>query len=457
MYPRLKLARNLLTDDGVIFISIDNNEVSNLRKVCDEIFGEENFVCDFIRKSGVSARLDSKYISIENDYLLLYSKNSINLNLNQEKLPSDGSYKLKDDYFNQRGGYKLNKLDRGSINYSKSLDYPIDAPDNTLIYPGGTPDNNGWCWRWSKEKFQWGLENDFIVIKKGNKGWSVYFKQYEFVDNSNNPLIRTIPYKNILINKFFNEYGNRLIKELFGAGGFFDYPKPIELILHLLKIIKSKNSIILDFFSGSSTTAHAVIKLNCEDEGNRKFIMNQLPESTDKKSEAFKAGYKTIADLGKERIRRAGEKIKSESNNKDLDIGFKVFKLDSSNLYKWNPDYNNIEQTILDSPDNIVQGRTELDLVYEIMLKYGIDLTLAIEEFEINNHKVYSIGFGALLICLDNNITKEITIPLINKIQELSPETIRVVFKDNSFYSDSDKTNIKETLKTNGVEEFITI
>ncbi|GAA5819384.1 MAG: DNA methylase [Methanobrevibacter sp. CfCl-M3] len=457
MYPRLKLARNLLTDDGVIFISIDDNEVENLKKVCNEIFGEENFINTFVRKSGVSARLDSRYISIENDYILLYSKNSSKLQLNQKESPSDGSYKLKDNHFNQRGGYKLNKMDRGSINYSKSLDYPIKALDNSLIYPGGTKEMNGWCWRWSKEKFIWGLENDFIVIKESKNGWSVYFKQYESVDNNNNPIIRTIPYKNMLIDKFFNEYGNRILKELFGSTGFFDYSKPVELIIHLLKIIKSKNSILLDFFSGSATTAHAVMNINKEDNGNRKFIMVQLPEPTNEKSEAYKAGYKTIAEIGKERIRRAGDRILKESDNKDLDIGFKVFKLDSSNLKKWDPDYKDPEQAVLSSIDNIKEDRTEFDLLYEIMLKYGIDLTLSIEEYYINNKKVYSVGFGALLICLDDEITSEIATKIIKLKEELSPETVRVVFKDNGFKSDSDKTNIKETLKTNGIDEFITI
>jgi adenine-specific DNA-methyltransferase len=185
--------------------------------------------------------------------------------------------------------------------------------------------------------------------------------------------------------------------------------------------------------------------------------MFQIPEMTDIKSKAYNEGYYTLSEIGKERIRRAGEKIYSESKNKNLDVGFKVFKLDSSNLTKWNPDYNNLEQTLIDTTNNLVEGRTELDLVYEIMLKYGIDLTLQIEEYTINNKKIYSIGFGALLICLDNNITKEIAIPLIELKNKLSPETSRVVFKDNGFVSDSDKTNIKETLKTNNIDEFITI
>ena len=221
------------------------------------------------------------------------------------------------------------------------------------------------------------------------------------------------------------------------------------------------DDIILDFFSGSATTAHAVMQLNVEDGGNRRFIMVQLPEPTDEKSEAYKAGYKNISEIGKERIRRAGEKIKEEYKDKDnidnLDVGFKVFKLDTSNIRKWQPDYDNLEQSLLDYIDNFVEGRTELDVVYEIMLKYGLDLTYPVDEFTIAGKKVYSIGYGMLMICLDNEITTEVAKGILAKIKELSPESSRVVFKDNGFKTDSNKTNIKEILKSGGIEEFITI
>lgn len=449
IYPRLKLARNLLTDDGVIFISIDMNELENIKKVCNEIFGEDNYICEFIRKSGVSARLDSKHISIESDYILLYSKNKNNVTINQKPMESDDSYKLEDKHVKERGRYKLNKMDRGSIKYSSSLDYPIDAPDGSKIYPGSIKENNGWCWRWSEKKLKWGIENDFIVIKKVNDKWNVYFKQYEKVDNNNQPLNRSLPYKNLLIENFYNEYGSRLIKELFGGTEYFDYPKPLELLYHLLKIGSDKNSIILDFFSGSATTAHAVMKLNQDDKGNRKFIMVQIPEATDEKSNAYKEGYKNICEIGKERIRRSGDKLIKESKNKNFDIGFKTFKLDSSNLEKWDPDFNNIQQSL--TIDNIKEDRTNEDLIYEIMLKYGIDLTLPIEK----DDNIYSIGFGALIVCLSDNITKDIA----DDILEISKKSSisRVVFKDKGFASDADKTNIKEILKVNNIDEFITI
>ena len=450
MYPRLKLARNLLKDEGVIFISIDINELENIKKVCNEIYGEDNYICEFVRKSGVSARLDSKHISIESDYILLYSKNKNKVLINQKPMDSDDSYKLEDEHVEERGKYKLNKMDRGSIKYSSSLDYSIDAPDGSKIYPGSVKENNGWCWRWSQKKLKWGIENDFIVIKKVNGKWNVYFKQYEKVDNNNKPLNRSLPYKNLLIDNFYNEYGSKLINEIFGGNDYFDYPKPLELITHLLKIGSTNDSIILDFFSGSSTTAHGVMQLNSDDNLKRKFIMVQLPEATDEDSQAYKEGYETICKIGKERIMRAGDKIVEESGNNDLDIGFKVLKLDSSNLEKWDPDYNNLQESL--KIDNIKPDRTNEDLIYEIMLKYGIDLTYPIEE---HNNNIYSIGFGALIICLQDNITKEITKDILKLTNNSS--TSRVIFKDTGFKSDAEKTNIKEILKNNHIEEFITI
>ena len=256
------------------------------------------------------------------------------------------------------------------------------------------------------------------------------------------------------------------LKKLFDNNAYFTYPKPVELINRILELYTDKDSLILDFFSGSATTAHAVMQLNAEDinaedGGNRKFIMVQLPEATDEKSEAYKDGYKNICEIGKERIRRAGEKIKEKNKDKEnienLDIGFKVLKLDTSNIRKWQPDYDNLEQSLFDHVDNFVEGRTDLDVVYEIMLKYGLDLTYPVDEFTIADKKVYSIGFGMLMICLDNEITTEVAKGILEKIKELAPESTRVVFKDNGFKTDSNKTNIKEILKCGGIEEFITL
>ena len=216
-----------------------------------------------------------------------------------------------------------------------------------------------------------------------------------------------------------------------------------------MSYIDDKDYYVLDFFSGSATSADSVLRLNLEDGGTRKFIMVQIPEQSDENSKAFKEGYETICEIGKERIKRAGDQIIKESNNDNLDIGFKVFKLDSSNLEKWDPDYNNIQQSL--TVDQIKKDRTNEDLIYEVMLKYGINLTYPIEQ----ENNIYSIGFGALVICLEDNITKDIVDEILNFTNDSS--TSRVVFKESGFKSDADKTNIKETLRINNIDEFITI
>ena len=427
MYPRLKLARNLLTDDGVIFISIDDNEVNNLKKICDEIFGEDNFIASLIRQTRKGGGSMSKYVSSDHDYLLVFSKNI--LNLGRFYVPYDSEYLKRYKEEDNKGKYFWDTFARnrqGSSNF-----YSIIAPDGQEL-------KNFWIYK--EDKFKRLLDEGEIRFKKLNSGWSVQIKQRI---NSQGQIMRS------LITDFTNEYGTKSINELLGRE-IFTYVKPVELMSHIFKSIGDSNEIILDFFSGSATTAHAVFEYNLKEELNHRFILVQIPELTDEKSEAYKAGYKNICEIGKERIRRAGDKILEESDNKDLDVGFKVFKLDSSNLEKWDPDYNNLEQTLLTNKENIKPDRTELDLIYEIMLKYGIDLTLPIEK--INN--IYSIGYGALLICLEDNITKEIA----EEIIKLKSDNItRVVFKESCFKFDSDKTNIKETLRINNINEFITI
>ena len=446
MYPRLKLARNLLTNDGVIFISIDDNEEFNLKKLCDEIFGEFNFICNFIRKNKSGSGHDSKNIAIEFDYILCYAKNIDEVKINQEpvNVDNDPKYKLVDEFVEERGKYYLRDLNY-SGSYSEKMDYPIKTPEGSIIYSGGKKGKPN-TWRWSEPKFKWGLKNHFIEFKKRDNNWKVYIKQYQFVDNNNKYYVRENPYRALI--DFSNGKGSNDFNEIMEKN-VFSFPKPIDLIEFIQKVGSNNDSIILDFFGGSSSTAHAVLKLNAKGD-KRRFILIQVPEATDEKSEAYKTGYKNICEIGKERIRRAGDKILEESDNKDLDVGFKVFKLDSSNLEKWDPDYDNLEQMLLINRETIKPDRTELDLIYEIMLKYGIDLTLPIEK--INN--IYSIGYGALLICLKDNITKEIA----KEIMKIKSDNItRVVFKESGFKSDSDKTNIKETLRINNIDEFITI
>jgi len=472
IYPRLRLARNLLTDDGFIFISIDDNELENLKKICNEIFGEDNFVSQIIIRSNPGGR-DYGGIALTHDYLICYSKfTNTELNLILDK---DKKFQYKDEI----SGFDVRELRNRNIRFNidnrPNLCYPFYVNKNNIdangLYEISLENNEGYLevyplvsqgvqtvWRWGKEKSKKNLNvNLKAKLKKDGN--------FQIVEKYRNKFKRE---RSIWDEKSVrNEAGSLDIKSLFN-GKPFDYPKSVELIKRIVALGSSKNSLVMDFFSGSATTAEAVMRSNLQDDGNRKFIMVQLPEPTNEKDEAYKAGFKNIAEIGKERIRRAGDKIVSEMNqngqtsldsksNTYLDIGFKVFKLDSSNLSKWDPEYDNLEQTLLDSVENLVPGRNELDLVYEIMLKYGIDLTLPIEEYQIQDKKFYSIGFGALIICLDDNLTSDLASEIIKLKDELSPEVMRVVFKDNGFASDSDKTNIKETLKTNGIEEFVTI
>lgn len=435
MYPRLKLARDLLKEEGVIFISIDDNEVSNLKKICDEIFGEDNFIATICQKSrnGIS---NDKIISENHNYQLFYAKNKNIIHENRSKY---GVKKTEKDF------KKFNKNDNdGKGPYSL----------NPVSGPGGAKKGNphyeflgveGY-FRFSKETMKKMYEEGKIVKTNAN----LYQKTYlnDLKDN-----VKTI--STWWDNVGTTSTGTKLIKELFPeiSVPIFDHPKPIELIKLMIEYCNfNENDIILDFFSGSSTTANAILDYNSKENKNYRFIMIQIPEPTNPKMEAYQEGYKNICEIGKERIRRAGDKIIEESNNKNLDIGFKVFKLDSSNLEKWDPNFNNIQQSLL--TDQIKNDRTNDDLIYEIILEYGkdgIDLTSPIEKHD----NIYSIDSGTLIICLDDNITTEIT----DSILEISknPSDSKVVFKDSGFATDSDKANIKEILKTNNIDEFITI
>ena len=472
MYPRLKLARNLLKDDGVIFISIDDNEVANLRKLCDDIFGEDNFISELIweKKTGAS---DSKTISTITESVLVYVKSQRQLDniFERNKKSFDLSrYKLKDEFYKERGPYYLDNLDRGGLQYSDSLNFGIESEDGRVIYPNGREEyhNDGWIWKWGKEKVKWGFENKFLEIKvsKFKKcGQGVYYKNYLNVDNECKPIARSAPIKNLILG-VKNSDGSSDIKSLFSTR-VFQYTKPVSYIEKIIGFAQSKDEIILDFFSGSGTTAHSVMQLNSEDNRNRKYICVQLPEETDEKSEAYKAGYKNICKIGKERIRRAGDKIIADNPDKDLsnlDIGFKVYKLDSSNIKEWDSDFDNLETNLLDAVDNIKSDRTSEDLLYEILLKYGLDLTLPIEELTIEDKTVYNIGYGALVVCLDDNIT----ITVVEAIAEFIKEQVvydeekkkrhaRVVFKDKSFADTNVKTNAIQILKQFDIDEVVSV
>ena len=439
MYPRLKLARNLLTDDGVIFISIDDNEQANLKKICDEIFGEENFVAQIAwRKSDNQANIGN--IARVKEYILSYSKNDKLFYLNKMELTEKAKkeYRYKDD----RGFFRRSiLLDKTRGRYK----YDLKTPTGKIL---------SGPWMKSKEDIE-KMSNEGMIYWTTGGEEQPYGKIY--LDESDGQ----IPNDFIGIEYGSNQEASLELEKLMQSR-YFDFPKSVTLLKHLAKIGSNLDNYILDFFSGSATTAHSVIQLNAEDGGNRKYIMVQLPELCDEDSEAYKAGYKNICEIGKERIRRAGEKIKSDEslpleNREKLDIGFKVFKLDSSNIKEWDTNTEDLQQTLLDSMENIKSDRSSSDVLYEILLKYGLDLNIPIEE----NKNFYSIGGGSLLVSLDKEINDEV----INSICEVYKKLLEidkdfkttVILRDNSFKDDVDKTNAIKKLEQVGINEIRSI
>lgn len=450
IYPRLQLARNLLADDGIIFISMGSDEIRNLKNICDEIFGEHNFISmiTWVSKSGGSA--DEKNIINATEYILVYAKSIDDATFGKEKLDTDSEkYSLSDEWCSERGNYVLKKLDyrMTSAHYTESLNYPITDPDGNDLWPGGKSfrQNGGWNWRWSQAKVKWGFDNGFLEFKKTPNGWTLNSKQYQFVDNNNSPVDRRIAYKNIITSSEFNTtQGSRMVADFFGSK-IFEYAKPIGLIDRLVRIGNvSSDEILLDFFSGSATTAHAVMKLNAEDGGKRKFILVQLPEPTEEGSEARKAGYENICEIGKERIRRAGRKIKEEAglHGQDLDIGFRVFRVDESNMEDVYFQPAAISQDRLNLfIDNVKPDRTDLDLLFGAMLDWGVQLSLPMSKATIDGRDVYTVNEGDLVACFAENITENV----IAHIADQSP--LRVLFRDSCFNTDADKINIFEQFK----------
>lgn len=463
MYPRLRLARNLLADDGIIFISIDDNEIKDLIILCDEVFGEDNFIDNIIWKKRYGGGAKEKYLVSLHEYVLVYCKNvnlldEIFVPLSQASI--DKYYIKKDDKYATRGGYRTHPLEAGkAMDSRENLIYPIPAPDGTQILPKKQ-------WLWSKERAYAALENNELEIIKGNDDeWIVSTKQYLKDDDGEVRQGKCFS----IIDDVYTQHGTNEMISIFQNAKVFQYPKPSEFIKKLIRIASNGNDVILDFFSGSSSTAHAIFKQNLDDNRSRRFIMVQLPETCDNKSEAFKAGYKNICEIGKERIRRAGDKIKAKAGllAQNLDIGFKVFKLDTSNVKKWNAETafemteekqlkfsaEKFEGILQNSVSNFIAGRTETDVVYEIMIKLGLDLTYPVEKIVIAGKTVYSIREGELMICLADDISNAVADGMVKHYQEKKPGTWKVVFKDNGFADDSAKTNVREILKCAGLDE----
>lgn len=433
IYPRLRLAKDLLSDDGVIFISIDDNEHHNMIKLCDEIFGEHNFITNFVWEKGKEGGNDSLVMRSHYDNIICYCKNmSISGIINLDKKDTS-RHITKDKEQNLVAGI-LEESHKGElfqlINLSKQKDYTVKIPlisGEIITWPSYAPQSS--IDKWIK------VGKVFVGAKK-----VPYIKSYLSEE------LQGQKPSNIITQEYgTTKAGSIEIRDIFGSREFFSYPKPSSLIKRLLAIGSKEESIIIDFFSGSATTAHAVMQFNAEDNGNRKFIMIQLPEPCDEKSEAYKAGYKNICEIGKERIRRAGKKIKDEKGllAQKLDIGFRVLKLDSSNMkdvYYRPQDYN---QSLLDMfEDNIKEDRTPLDLLFQVMLDLGKQLSAKIEEKEIAGKRVFIVDGNDLIACFDKDITDEV----VKAIAQMKP--LYAVFRDSSMANDSVSTNFEQIFAT---------
>lgn len=464
IYSRLMLARNLLADDGVVFISIDDNEQENLKKCCDEVFGESNFVGKIAVVNNLKGRNDRKDIATCHEYILIYGKSEFAAN----GMPLTDEQKAQFDKVDENGSaYQLRDLrKRGRPDRREdrpNMYFPIyynletkkcslvEEPNAVAIYPIRGDGSDG-RWRWGKERVAANLAILEPRYSSIAKRWGIEHRVY--LNPSLNPVNldeedtedteRSSKSKSFWIGgELSNDVGRRQLKTIFGAA-YFDYPKSIDYILNTIYMGSDSDSIILDFFSGSATTAHAVMQLNAEDGGHRKFIMVQLPEKCDEASEAYKAGYKNICEIGKERIRRAGDKIKSESptTTQDLDIGFRVLKLDDTNMkdvYYAPDDYDQGMLAALES--NIKDDRTDLDLLFGCLIDWGMPLSLPYKSEQIDGCTVHTYNDGDLIACFDANIPESV----VKEIAQRKP--LRAVFRDSGFASSPEKINVFEIFK----------
>ena len=464
IYSRLMLARNLLADDGVVFISIDDNEQENLKKCCDEVFGESNFVGKIAVVNNLKGRNDRKDIATCHEYILIYGKSEFAAN----GMPLTDEQKAQFDKVDENGSaYQLRDLrKRGRPDRREdrpNMYFPIyynletkkcslvEEPNAVAIYPIRGDGSDG-RWRWGKERVAANLAILEPRYSSIAKRWGIEHRVY--LNPSLNPVNldeedtedteRSSKSKSFWIGgELSNDVGRRQLKTIFGAA-YFDYPKSIDYILNTIYMGSDSDSIILDFFSGSATTAHAVMQLNAEDGGHRKFIMVQLPEKCDEASEAYKAGYKNICEIGKERIRRAGDKIKSESptTTQDLDIGFRVLKLDDTNMkdvYYAPDDYDQGMLAALES--NIKDDRTDLDLLFGCLIDWGLPLSLPYKSEQIDGCTVHTYNDGDLIACFDANIPESV----VKEIAQRKP--LRAVFRDSGFASSPEKINVFEIFK----------
>ncbi|RXK82753.1 site-specific DNA-methyltransferase [Chlorobaculum sp. 24CR] len=457
MYPRLKLARNLLRDDGVILVSSDEMEADNLKNICDDIFGFENFVERIVWKNKYGSGALTKGFANVHEYIIVYSKEpiqDISAPLDDEQR---AAYRLQDEKFEYRGGYLTQPLATTSKDPRPNLVYPIFY-NGQEIWPEKQ-------WVWAKERFEEAYKNNEIVINESEGKFSVRTKQYLRDENGIERLGKPLS----IMNGPFNQEGTRDIATLFPEK-IFSFPKPMALLKYFVALIfngdKSKEGIYLDFFAGSGTTGHAVMAQNAIDGGTRRYILVQLPEPLDpeNKDQKVAANFcdqhgkpRTIAEITKERLRRAAKKIKEENPRFHGDLGFRVFKLDSSNIRTWEPDPHDLEASLFNSIEHLKADRSEADILYELLLKLGLDLCVPVEKRTFAGKAVHSVGGGVLLVCLATLVTREEVEPLAQGIVawhgELAPaRDTTCVFRDSAFADDVAKTNLAAILQQHGLE-----
>lgn len=432
IYSRLMIANTLLSEDGVIFISIDDNEERNLKNICDEVFGERNKVGTVIWERAFAPKNDAKYFSDSHDYILVYAKNieSFDIGLLPRTEEANARYKNPDN--DPKGPWTPDNMTVKT--YSSAYDYPITTPNGTVMTPP-----NGRCWFTSKERMNQLIAEGRVWF--GEQGGNMPRLKRYLCDVQQGMTSVTI-WKYTEVGH--NQEGRQELKKLFDNKGYFDGPKPLRLMKRILQIANlDKDSIVLDFFSGSATTAQAVMQMNAEDDGNRKFILVQLPEETEKDSEAYKEGYVNICSIGKERIRRAGKKIKEENPEaKDLDLGFRVFRVDSSNFEEVEHSPKEWNQEKLDLfLNNIKPGRGDLDLLFDCMLNWGVKLSLPMTSEEVDGKMIYTVNDGDLVACFADDVTENVVRAMADKMP------LRVIFRDSCFSEDAAKINIYETFK----------
>ena len=434
VYPRLKVARDLLSEDGVIFISIDDNEAKNLKNITDEVFGERNFLAQVIWERAYSPINLMKHFSPSHDYILCYAKNidfAVCHGIGRSD-EANGRYSNPDN--DPRGVWKASDLSVGPA-VQENI-YPITTPSGRVVEPPA-----GRSWSLSRKAFRERLEDNRIWF--GPNGDNVPAMKRFLSELRKTGITPMTIWKYTEVDH--SQGATQKLAQLFNGKKYFDYPKPVSLIERCLQLYSDKDSLILDFFSGSATTAHAVMQLNAEDGGNRKFIMVQLPELTDEKSEAYKAGYKNICEIGKERIRRAGKKIKSDNplTTQNLDTGFRVLKLDSTNMKDiyYSP-ADTDQQNLFDMVDNVKPDRTGEDLLFQVMLELGATLDSKIEETTVGGKTIYNVADNYLVACFDQDVTNEV----VTSIAKMQP--MYAVLRDTSMKDDSTATNFEQIFKT---------